>query len=240
MSEFTYLLKERMAERGFILSDYQLAQFGIYGRELRDWNARINLTSLTDDLDIIDKHFIDSLSLVRCEPPGHSARVADVGTGAGFPGIPIKIYQPDIQLSLLESIGKKALFLRHIVAELKLENVDVVNQRAEAVARDPERREQYDLAVARCVARLSVLAEYCLPLLSVGGKFVAYKGSEAEAEAEESEAALEKLGGRLEIIQRIDSTSAAVDTRALVFIQKIEKTPDRYPRRPGMPRKRPL
>ena len=235
MSEFTYLLKERMAKHRLFADAHQLAQFGVYRRELKDWNSRINLTSLTDDLDVIDKHFIDSLLLVRYLPLEHRVRMADVGTGAGFPGIPIKIYQPNIHLSLLESVGKKTKFLRHIVSELRLENVNVMNERAEVAARVPEHREQYDFVVARGVARLPVLAEYCLPLLSVGGKFVAYKGREAEAEVEEAGAALEELGGHFEKIER-----NAMDRQALVFVEKIRKTPDKYPRRPGIPRKRPL
>lgn len=240
MSEFIHLLKERMAERGFPVDDHLLTQFGIYRRELKDWNSRSSLTAITDDLDIIDKHFIDSLLLVRCEPLEYGIKVADVGTGAGFPGLPIKIYQPDIRLSLLESIGKKANFLEHIIAELELENVDVINDRAEVVARSSEHREQYGLVVARSVARLRILAEYCLPLVSVGGSFVAYKGHEAATEVQEAEAALEKLGGQFQKIEWDVGIAANAERRALVFTKKVGKTPDKYPRRPGVPRKRPL
>lgn len=236
MSKFTRLLKERMDKRGFPIDDCRLVQFDIYQQELKDWNTKINLTSLVDDLDIIDNHIIDSLSLFRFESLEHSIKVADVGAGAGFPGLAIKIYQPDIQLLLLESTGKKARFLEHIVAKLELENVAVVNDRAEVAARSPEYREQYDLVTARAVARLPTLVEYCLPLASVGGKFVAYKGQEAEIEVKEAEAALEKLGGRLEKIER----NVWTDERVLVFMKKVKKTPDKYPRRPGVPRKKPL
>ena len=229
-----------MRERGFPVDDHLLARFGIYWQELKDWNSRINLTSITDDLDIIDKHFIDSLLLVRGKPLEHGVKVADVGTGAGFPGLPIKIYQSDIQLSLLESIGKKARFLEHVIAELELENVNVVNDRAEVAARSPEHREQYDLVVASSVARLRILAEYCLPLLSMGGRFVAYKGHEAATEVQEAEVALEKLGGQLEKIEWDVGTAANAVERALVSIRKVRKTPDEYPRRTGVPRKRPL
>jgi 16S rRNA (guanine527-N7)-methyltransferase len=244
MSEFIRLLQGCIEQQGLSVNDHQLVQFDIYRRELKDWNTRVNLTSLTDNLDIIDKHFMDSLLLVRYVPLGHWIRIADVGTGAGFPGLPIKIYQPDIRLSLLESTGKKTKFLSHIITELKLENVDVVNERAEVAARIPEHREQYSLVVARGVARLPVLAEYCLPLLSVGGKFVAYKGREAEVEVEESESALDELGGRFEKIERDTTASpesaSTENKRALVFIEKVKETPDKYPRRPGIPRKRPL
>lgn len=237
---FVDLIEKRMRERGFSVDDHLLAQFNIYWRELKDWNSKINLTSITDDLEIIDKHFIDSLLLVRNEPLAHGIRVADVGAGAGFPGIPIKIFQPDIQLSLLESIGKKARFLEHIVGQLELENVHVVNARAEEVARSPEHREKYDLVIARTVARMRVLAEYCLPLLSVGGRFIAYKGHEAATEVKEAETAIEKLGGQLENVEWDESVPDNADRRSLVSIKKIRETPDKYPRRPGVPRKRPL
>lgn len=238
--DFADLLEKRMKERGFSVDDHLLAQFGIYCRELKDWNSRINLTSITDDLEIIDKHFIDSLLLVRNEPLAHGMKVADVGAGAGFPGIPIKIFQPDIQLTLLESIGKKTKFLEHIIGRLELENVDVVNARAEEVARSPEHREQYDLVVARTVARMRVLAEYCLPLLSVGGRFVAYKGRETTTEIKEAEIAIEKLGGQLENVEWDTSVPDNADRRSLVSIKKIRGTPDKYPRRPGVPRQKPL
>jgi 16S rRNA (guanine527-N7)-methyltransferase len=236
-SEFIHLLEDRLEEQGFLLDEYKLALFDIYRRELKNWNTRINLTSLTDDLDIIDKHFIDSLLIFRYWQIEQGSKVADVGAGAGFPGIPIRIYQQDIRLLLLESIGKKAKFLEHITAELRLENVDVLNDRAEVIARLPEYREQYSLVVARCVAELPVLAEYCLPLASVGGKFVAYKGHKAEEEVRDAEAALRALGGQFERIERDDS---CVHGRALIFIGKVKETSEQYPRRSGMPKKRPL
>ncbi len=239
-SGFIDLIEKRMRERGFLVDDHLLVQFGIYWRELKDWNSRINLTSITDDLEIIDKHFIDSVLLVRNESLSYGIKVADVGTGAGFPGIPIKIFQPDIQLSLLESIGKKARFLEHVIVQLRLGNVDVVNARAEEVARFSEQRERYDLVLARSVARMRTLAEYCLPLLSLGGRFVAYKGNETAAEIKEAEIAIETLGGQLENVEWDESVPDNADRRSLVSIRKIRKTPDRYPRRAGIPRKRPL
>lgn len=244
MVGFTELLKKRMEDRGFFPDVRQLDRFGIYGRELKDWNTKFNLTSLTDDIDIIDKHFVDSLLLFQYETLETGIRIADVGAGAGFPGLPIKIYRPDIRLTLLESVGKKTKFLEHIVAELKLGDVEVVNNRAEVVAHSPEHREQYELVVARCVAALPVLAEFCLPLVSLGGRFVAYKGSdEAESEVRDAGTAIDTLGGRLERIEIGDPAnllSRDADGRSLIFIDKVKQTPDKYPRRPGIARKRPL
>lgn len=237
MSDFVCLLKKRMEERGFYCDSHQLAQFDIYCQELKDWNTRISLTSLVDDLDIIDKHFIDSLLIFRYESLRSGLKVADVGAGAGFPGLPIKIYQRDIQLLLLDSVGKKTRFLEHISAKLELENVDVVNDRSEVIARSREHRERYDLVVARCVAELPVLAEYCLPLVSVGGRFVAYKGYKAAEEVRKSEAALGVLGGEFGRIERDVEPDSG---RVLIFIEKVRETPEQYPRRPGVSKKRPL
>lgn len=238
MSKFLQLLKKRMEDRGFSPNDQQLAQFGIYWQELRDWNTRVNLTSITDDMDIINKHFIDSLLLLRHMSLQQPIKVADVGTGAGFPGLPLKIYQSDIHLLLLESIGKKTKFLEHIVSRLDLAGVKILTDRAELVAQTEEHREQYDLVVSRSVAALPILAEYCIPLVSIGGKFVAYKGLKAEVEAEEAMTALEILGGRFDRVEW--NMAPGLDGRAFVFIEKVQKTSDKYPRRPGMPRKRPL
>jgi 16S rRNA (guanine527-N7)-methyltransferase len=235
MSDFTHILRERMECRGFTVNDHQLAQFSIYHRELKDWNTRVNLTALNDDIDIINKHFIDSILLVKYQPIREKIKLADVGTGAGFPGIPLKLYKPDIYLMLIESVGKKAEFLKHMVSILELEDVQVLNERAEIIGRWKEYRESYDLAVARCVAPLQTLVEYCLPLVSVDGRFIAYKGSEAEAEVENAENAIRELSGRFKRLEH-DNLSE----RVLVFIDKVGFTPDKYPRRPGMPKKKPL
>jgi len=226
MLQFYDLLKERIRGRLPIDED-KLFQFSIYARELKDWNNRINLTALTEDIDIIDKHFIDSLLIFCYETIREGAKVADVGTGGGFPGIPIKIYRPDIYLSLIESIGKKARFLNHIVDTLKLGNVEVLNERVEVVGHSKEHRETYNVVVSRYLARLPILVEYCLPLVSVGGKFIAYKGQEAEVEVKEAENAIEKLGGRFIKIERDEVNP---ERRSLIFIEKVRNTPDQYPR----------
>jgi len=226
-----------MEMRGFIVEDEKLEQLSAYRRELMEWNKIMNLTSLTEDSDIIDKHFIDSLLLFRYEKLKDNMRIADVGTGAGFPGIPIKICKSDVQLLLLESIAKKARFLSHIVGILALEGVSIANQRAEVLGQMPEHRESYDIAVARCVAPLRTLAEYCLPLVQIGGKFIAYKGQDIEMELKEAESAIAELGGKLVAVHRDESYP---DRRALVFIEKQKRTPKQYPRRVGLPAKRPL
>jgi len=237
MSQFSDLLKEKIRDYGFNIDESKFIQFSIYAQELKDWNTRINLTALKEDSDIINKHFIDSLLIFRYETIIEGARVVDVGTGGGFPGIPIKIYRPDIRLSLIESIGKKVKFLNHVIDTLKLDNVEVMNERVEVIGHSKEHREKYDIAVARCVARLPVLAEYCLPLVSVGGRFIAYKGQESEVEVEEAKNAIEKLGGRF---IKIESNEINPERRSLIFIEKVKNTPDQYPRQTGKIEKKPF
>ncbi len=234
---FIDVLKECFEKRGFTVDHNKLIQFETYAKELKDWNTHINLTSITDDLDIIDKHFIDSLLIFRYYTIKDKSKVVDIGTGAGLPGIAIKIYKPDISLSLLESIEKKVRFLNHISKKLGINDINIINERAEVTAHNPTYRESYDLVVARCVARLPTLAEYCLPYVSINGYFVAYKGQEAEIEIKESQNALEKLGG---IFERLEIDESYPDRRRLIFIKKVKRTPEQYPRRPGIPKKSPL
>lgn len=239
----TSLIKKLFVDQGLYLNDHQLEQFDTYRHELKEWNKRTNLTSLTDDADIAYKHFIDSLLIIRYYKIDDGVRIADVGTGAGFPGIPLKIYSQNIQLTLFESIGKKARFLEHVVAKLGLENVKIVGDRVENSTRTPEYREQFNLVVARAVAKLPILAEYCLPLVSLGGKFVAYKGSKIELELEEAKFAIEILGGMIYKIEHARLSLEKEDLiaeRSLIFIDKIKNTPENYPRRPGIPEKKPL
>ncbi|HGJ64232.1 TPA: 16S rRNA (guanine(527)-N(7))-methyltransferase RsmG, partial [bacterium] len=156
MNKFDDNFKKRLEERKLFISDEKLNLFEIYATELKDWNSKINLTAIIDDLDIIDKHFIDSLLPLKYEAFNQGIKVADVGTGGGFPGIPLKICHPDINLTLIESIGKKVNFLNHIIDKLNLENVDIINNRAEIIGHNPKYRENYDFVVARCVARLPI------------------------------------------------------------------------------------
>jgi 16S rRNA (guanine527-N7)-methyltransferase len=176
------------------LTPAQLAAFETYARLLREWNERFNLTGITDDQGLQVKHFLDSLTVLPALPTG-AARVADVGTGAGFPGLPLKLIRPELRLTLIEATGKKVTFLEAVIAALNLSGVAVVKARAEEIGQDPAHRERYDAVLARAVAELPVLLEYTLPLARVGGAVIAQKGEAAPAEAETAEAAARRLGG---------------------------------------------
>ena len=224
---------------GIRLSDEQRAAFDLYARELVEWNRRFNLTSITDPEQIRIKHFLDSLSCwlaLRETPPGSTV---DVGAGAGFPGIPLKILKPDIHLTLVEATAKKTGFLLHLVQFLRLEDVHVGTKRAEEFGHLPIHRESYDWTVARAVAPMPVLVEYLLPLVKVGGHALAQKGKDAAAEVKAAEGAIKKLGGELGELKNVKVPGLDED-RYLVIIKKISPTPENYPRRPGVPGKRPL
>jgi 16S rRNA (guanine527-N7)-methyltransferase len=230
---------------GLELTAKHLAAFELYRRELQAWNQRMNLTAIDDTEGILVRHFLDSLSCVlafRQPEAGRSAagaRLIDIGAGAGFPGIPLKIVCPTIQLTLVEATAKKAGFLEHLQAQLELDGVTVINARAEELGQDPAHRERYDWAVARAVAEMSVLAEYLLPLVHVGGHCLAQKGEKAAAEATAAESAINLLGGRLIKLVPVELRGLA-ETRFLVLVNKVAPTPAKYPRRPGMPSKRPI
>lgn len=224
---------------GLHLTQTQLDALGYYEQALLDWNTRINLTAIDHPEQIRVKHFLDSLTCLLAMRGTPVERVVDVGTGAGFPGIPLKIVCPNMRLSLLESTRKKADFCRHAVQTLQLSQVEVVQERAEIVGWQPAHRERYDWALARAVAGLPVLIEYLLPLVHVGGKALAMKGENGPAEAQSAERAMRLLGGQLS--QIIPVTLPGVgEQRYLIVIEKIAATPNQYPRRVGLPAKRPL
>jgi 16S rRNA (guanine527-N7)-methyltransferase len=231
------LLATTAAAWGLPLSPAQLDQFATYAQELRSWNERVNLTSITDAEGIVTRHFLDSL---RCALSWGDApaSVIDIGAGAGFPGLPLKIVRPELRLTLVESVGKKAVFLQHIVDLLGLTDVEIIVARAEAIGQDRAHRERYDVATARAVAELRALAEYCLPLCRVGGRFLAPKGAQIEAEVQAAQPALAALGGRLLAIETVELPNLA--PRTLVVIAKVAPTPPQYPRATGVPAKQPL
>lgn len=234
------LLKEGARDWGIALRSDQLSAFEVYREWLLTWNRRLNLTRITEPAEIEVRHFLDSLSCLSIlDPLPTGTRLIDVGTGAGFPGIPLKIVIPGLDLGLLEARGKRARFLEAVVEALGLEPVEVIQARAEEVGQHPDYRERYDVAVARAVGPLPILLELALPLVRVGGVVVAQRGTEAEAEAAGSASALEILGGEVDIIRPVQLPDTR-ETRYLVRVGKVSPTPPRYPRRPGIPRKRPL
>jgi len=236
-------LIEGAGKLGIKLSARHIEQFELYYRELIDWNSRINLTAITDYSAVQVKHFLDSLSvtqvLSRQDLRSPDFRIMDVGTGAGFPGVPLKILYPEPGLVLLEPTAKKTAFLQHISDRLELQNVEVLNSTAEEAGHLPPYRERFDLILSRAVATLPALVELTLPFCSIGGRLVAQKKGEIEEELGRAERAILTLGGRLSRVKRIDLTEFS-DVRHLVIIDKIDTTPDKYPRRPGIPKKRPL
>jgi 16S rRNA (guanine527-N7)-methyltransferase len=224
---------------GISLDRAQMRAFESYLEFLLEWNQRINLTAITDPEEIWVKHFLDSLSCFQAIPAGEELRIIDVGTGAGFPGIPLIIAVPKIRLTLVEAAGKKAEFCRLLAARLELSGVTILHARAEELGCNPEHRERYDWAVARAVAGLPVLAEYLLPLVKVGGRALAQKGESGPEEAESAAGALQILGGKLEKILPVDLPGIA-EKRFLLLMRKQTPTPAKYPRRAGAPSKKPL
>ncbi|MDP1715886.1 MAG: 16S rRNA (guanine(527)-N(7))-methyltransferase RsmG [Anaerolineales bacterium] len=210
-----------------------------YERELIEWNQKFNLTAIRDVESIRTKHFLDSYSCALAWKAMPPLRLVDVGTGAGFPGIPLKIIYPNMHITLVESVGKKAMFCQHIVSKLGLEGVEVIHARAEEIGQTPAKRESYDWAIARAVAKLNILSEYLLPLVKVGGSMLAQKGESAPAEAQAAEKAMKLLGGKLKQLIPVNLPGVA-DDRYLVLVDKIAATPPKYPRSAGMAAKMPL
>ena len=221
------------------LTGRQVMSLITYEKELVEWNQKFNLTAIRDVASIRTKHFLDSFSCVLAWKANPPSRLIDVGTGAGFPGLPLKILYPNMKLTLVESVGKKAMFCQHIVSVLGLEHVDVVKARAEDLGQDPKHREQYDWALARAVANLNVLSEYLIPLVKIGGWMLAQKGESGPAEAQSAEKAMKLLGGKLEQLLPVHLPGVA-DDRYLVIVDKVAATPPKYPRKPGVPGKMPL
>jgi 16S rRNA (guanine527-N7)-methyltransferase len=232
-------LKAGAKKLGLHLTPSQLSQYETYYQELMTWNKRVNLTAITDYEEVQIKHFLDSLTLVLAQPINTGVRLIDVGTGAGIPGIPLKIAFPSIGLVLLEAVAKKAAFLRHISQKLGLEDVEIVVGRAEEIAHRSEYREKFDLVLSRAVAPLPTVVELVLPFCAIGGSFIAQKKGGTSEEVSNAARAIDIMGGRLREIRAVDLAEFA-DKRFLVIIDKLSPTPAKYPRRPGIPAKRPL
>jgi 16S rRNA (guanine527-N7)-methyltransferase len=233
-------LADEAAALGLTLTQEQEAAFDIYARELADWNAHTNLTAITDPDGVRVRHFLDSLTVAKVAPMKANTRVIDVGTGAGFPGLPLKMVFPDIYVTLLEATGKKVSFLRHMCEAVGVTSgVEFLHARAEEAGQMPGQRATYDVVLARAVARLPSLLEYLLPLAKVGGRCIAMKGKTAQSEADESARALKILGGKLTQIEAVQLPGVD-ETHYLVVVEKVAATPGMYPRKPGVPTKSPL
>ncbi|MGI6587997.1 MAG: 16S rRNA (guanine(527)-N(7))-methyltransferase RsmG [Peptococcia bacterium] len=226
-------------ELGLSLTTQQTSQFAIYKDELLSWNKKFNLTALIAEKEIMIKHFYDSvLGIKAYEWTGHE-KVLDLGTGAGFPGIPLKIIYPSLAMVLVDSLQKRVGFLKYLLKTLGLEEIKAVHGRAEELGQAKLYREKFDLVVSRAVARLPVLVEYCLPFVKVGGTFLAYKGTEGQKEGQEASMAIKKLGGKLLKIESF-VLPEQMGLRTIIVIQKVNSAPRTYPRRPGIPNKKPL
>lgn len=233
------ILQETRDLLGIKLSSHQLSQLESFAAHLNDWNKRYSLTAIVEPDNVRVKHFLDSFSPYLVLQDFHPRKMIDIGTGAGFPGIPLKILMPHLEITLVDSVAKKVEFCQHAVDALALKDIQVVRGRVEQIARENEHREQYDWAVARAVAHLSTLCEYLLPLVRVGGKMLAMKGDRGPQEAQQAEKAIRILGGELEQIRKV-TLPGVVEERYLIVVKKKAATPAKYPRRVGVPAKRPL
>ena len=230
------LLKEFASKINIFLNEEQINKFIKYKELLKEWNEKINLTAITDDEEIIIKHFIDSLTVEKYIEK--DASIIDVGTGAGFPGIPVKIVRDDIKLTLLDSLNKRILFLQEVLNQNDIENAICVHGRAEDFGKDLKYREKYDVVTARAVANMSTLLELCLPFVKIGGKFICMKGNNIE-ELDEAKKALEILGGKIEKVENFIIPDTDIE-RNIIIVRKENEIPKQYPRKAGTPAKQPI
>ena len=233
--------KHGLEELNITLTDEQVEQFLQYYEMLVEKNKVMNLTGITEYEEVIQKHFLDSLSLIRVIPDiaSQELTVIDLGTGAGFPGLPLKIAFPELEITLMDSLNKRILFLQEVINALDLKKVSAVHGRAEEMASNAAHRQQYDLCVSRAVSNLAVLTEYCLPFVKKGGLFVSYKSADSDAEIQEGKKAISILGGKLTSVDKFQLPDSDL-RRALVCIKKVKDTPKKYPRKAGTPAKLPL
>lgn len=238
MKEF---LKEKMKEAGYELTEKQVWQFMAYYEFLIEWNQKMNLTAITEFEDVVAKHFVDSVMIGKkfSWKPDASFKMMDLGTGAGFPGIPIKIMYPEVEVLLMDSLNKRIRFLEEVIGKLQLEKISTLHARAEELGRKEDYREQFDLCVSRAVAQLSSLAEFCLPFVKKGGCFISYKGGNVEEELSKAKNAIAVLGGKAGRIEKFLLPGSDME-RSLICIEKKKETPKKYPRQGGKPLKEPL
>jgi 16S rRNA (guanine527-N7)-methyltransferase len=237
--EFFQLMKEASLEVGLELTEIQYDQFIKYMRLLQEWNEKINLTAITEDKEVVKKHFIDCIKAFKSGAIKNAKTLIDVGTGAGFPGLPIAIMNPEVKVTLLDSLNKRINFLNLVVRELGLENVATIHSRAEDGAQNVELREKFDVATSRAVANMSVLSELCIPYVKLNGYFVALKGPAIEEELKDAQKAMEVLGGELKGKIEYDIEESDLNHN-IVEIKKIKKCPKSYPRKAGTVNKNPI
>ncbi len=233
------LLRDKAKEIGIDLTDLQVDQFDKFYQMMVEWNKVMNLTGITEYGEVVEKHFIDSLSIVKIIDINEVSAIIDVGTGAGFPGIPLKIAFPHLKITLLDSLNKRIKFLNEVINETGLDNISTIHGRAEDFAKQDEYREQFDLCVSRAVANLATLSEYCLPYVKVGGKFVSYKSGEIDEEVENSKTAVRVLGGKISKIEKFQLQGTDIG-RSFVEIKKVKNTGKKFPRKAGLPAKEPI
>ena len=233
------IFEEKLSQIGITLSDKQKEQFDKFYELLVEWNKVMNLTGITEYEEVNEKHFVDSLSIVKAIDMNQVHSLVDIGTGAGFPGIPLKIAFPHIKVVLLDSLNKRINFLNTVIKELGLENIETIHGRAEDFAKQPEYREQFDLCVSRAVANLATLSEYCIPYVKKDGMFVPYKSGEIDEEVEQSKKAIHVLGGKLDKVIKFQLPGTEIG-RSFVKISKVQNTAKKYPRKAGLPSKEPI
>lgn len=240
-AEFKDRLNRELNQFSIILENSQINQFYQYYELLNEWNKVMNLTAITDHNEVITKHFVDSLALVKAagEISTKEYKIIDIGTGAGFPGIPLKIAFPQLKITLMDSLNKRIKFLNEVIEQLGLKEITAVHSRAEDLGRDKDYREKYDLSVSRAVANLSTLSEYCMPFVKPGGFFISYKSGKIEEELSSAKHAIFLLGGKVNRIESFTLDGAEAE-RTLIKIEKVSEISKRYPRKAGVPGKEPL
>lgn len=235
--DFFKEMQEKSTALGVRFFMEQAEQFFEYMNLLIEWNEKMNLTAITEPTEIIEKHFIDSLTILN--KIDNNQKVVDVGTGAGFPGIPLSIMNPTLKITLVDSLNKRLIFLQEVVAKLNLKNIEIVHARAEEFGQNKKYRENFDIATSRAVANLSTLSEYLIPLVKVGGKVISMKASEAQEEINQAQKAIDVLGGKINKIEEFNLPQSDIG-RTIIIIDKQKHTPGRYPRKPGTPSKEPI